>query len=96
MCKRKEPPQKTARNKLENLFDELDKYLSDSNLVSSLLYYKEPQNTIVILHTAVFITRALVSLNAFAQGDLDISLRHHTKLLFTSVQQTLQCHTLYT
>lgn len=68
MCKRKEPPQKTARNKLENLFDELDKYLSDSNLVSSLLYYKEPQNTI----TAVFITRALVSLNAFAQGDLDI------------------------
>lgn len=72
MCKRKGPPQKTARNKLENLFDELDKYLSDSNLVSSLLYYKEPQNTIVILHTAVFITRALVSLNAFAQGDLDI------------------------
>lgn len=44
MCKRKEPPQKTARNKLENLFDELDKYLSDSNLVSSLLYYTEPQN----------------------------------------------------
>lgn len=97
MCKRKEPPQKTARNKLENLFDELDKYLSDSNLVSSLLYYKEPQNTIVILHTAVFITRALVSLNAFAQGDLDISLRHHhTKLLFNRVKQTLQCHTLYT
>lgn len=96
MQKEKNLPKKQHRNKLENLFDELDKYLSDSNLVSSFLYYTEPQNTIVILHTAVFITRALVSLNAFAQGDLDISLRHHTKLLFTEVKQTLQCHTLYT
>lgn len=89
MCKsNKRTSQKTAKNKLENLFKELDKYLSDSNLVSSLLYYKEPQNTIVILHTVVFITRALVSLNAFAQGDLEVSLGLHTKLLFTSVKHS--------